>query len=103
MAENNSKKPMALLLLVVVGVLVVLYFAGGESDCNKVVTPGSCSDGVSAEADCTGDDKEWKADVTEPVTDAADEAACTAAGGTWTGEKAADPVDPPATDPPAGN
>ena len=54
MAENNSKKPMALLLLVVVGVLVVLYFAGGESDCNKVVTPGSCSDGVSAEADCTG-------------------------------------------------
>jgi len=104
MAENNSKKPMALLLLVVVGVLVVLYFAGGESDCNKVVTPGSCSDGVSAEADCTGDDKEWTADVTEAV-EAADEAACIAAEGTWTGEKAEDPAptDPPATDPPAGN
>ena len=77
MAENNSKKPMALLLLVVVGVLVVLYFAGGDAPCNKV-TPGSCSDGVSAEADCTGDDKTWTAETSEAL-EAEDEAACTTA------------------------
>ena len=98
MAENNSKKPMALLLLVVVGVLVVLYFAGGEADCNKVVTPGSCSDAtITAEADCTGDNT-WTAAVTE-VVEAADEKACTDAGGTWTGEKAEPVKEDPVVDP----
>ena len=75
-----------------------------QTSCNSTI-PGSCSDkAITVEADCTGDDKEWTADVTEAV-EAADEAACIAAEGTWTGEKAKDPAptDPPATDPPAGN
>jgi len=84
MAENNSKKPMALLLLVVVGVLVVLYFAGGDSDCN-VVTPGACSDGVSVEADCTGDNT-WTAETTV-AKEADDKVACEADGGVWSGSK----------------
>ena len=96
MAENNSKKPMALLLLVVVGVLVVLYFAGGEAPCNKV-TEGSCSEAGKTEDECV-DPLVWTTGTTTAL-EFDNKTDCEANDGTWSGEEA--PAEPPATDPTA--
>jgi len=53
-----------------------------QTSCNSTI-PGSCSDkAITVEADCTGDDKVWIADVTKAV-DADTEQACTDSGATW--------------------
>ena len=81
MAENNSKKPMALLLLVVVGVLVVLWFANnGDSNCN---TAAACSDvtATTKEACDAIEGAKWSE---SEALEAEDAAACADKGGVWT-------------------
>ena len=81
MAENNSKKPMALLLLVVVGVLVVLWFANsGDSNCN---TAAACSD-VTATTKEACDAIEGATWTESAPLEAEDAAACADKGGLWT-------------------
>tara|TARA_B100000900_G_scaffold54611_1_gene40574 strand:+ start:252 stop:545 length:294 start_codon:yes stop_codon:yes gene_type:complete len=87
MADNNSKKPMALLLLVVVGVLIVLALSEDEN--TKIVScikeyPAYCSDvSLTTKEQC---DASKEATWTEALTESINynnETSCIEAGGTW--------------------
>ena len=87
MADNNSKKPMALLLLVVVGVLVVLALSEDQtkkiSSCVKEI-PAYCSDiSFTTKEDCNSSEQGvWYEESNESL-DFIDEISCKEAGGIW--------------------
>ena len=76
MADNNSKKPMALLLLVVVAVLVVILMTT-PPELGTCTVSGSCSVDAADEVACTDAGGTWTA---ETITEGVEEAACE---GTW--------------------
>ena len=87
MADNNSKKPMALLLLVVVGVLVVLALSEDEpskiSSCIKEY-PAYCSDiSFTTKKDCNSSEQAVWTEASIESLDFFDEISCKEAGGIW--------------------